>query len=481
MKKGGKRAKKIRHAVEAGIRRWPRARAWSPARSERQAFLDAIRTIGDPVTDPLIAQVFAAEGHEGLRRLNKWFLQAHNPDPWMLKRLPQPIRAFLEAPVGYPAWVDQERIEQAYEMFLKWGMQVLLLLFMKALPQFFANEGASQVFYQTKAFAKDKQALLRFVIEMIQLLIDVMEPGNLTDGIWRYDIPDQVIEPADAQLPTGPEPRPRRKPAGAGSKGRGVLALQKLRLHHSIIRFYLLNPVHSEPWKPAWGTPINQEDLVASMLAFTLYNIEGFKKLDLKLTEHEQETTLMMWKMICFLLGLDERLQPANLAEAQVLLKTIEARQSGPCVAGTALTRQLIDVMRGFLPFFIKNVPVILTRYLVDRSYLKRLKVPRTFGPSWLSMSIVVVLLSVFRFYNWAIGRFFPGLQVFILEKSYTFLTRRLFPHFIRGASRSEGRHGTRGAFRLPGWTQDPRGQGASVREARMWRHGRKKKAAPSS
>ena len=463
MKKGGKRAKKIRHAVEAGIRRWPRTKTWAPARSERQAFLDAMRTIGDPVTDPLIAQAFAAEGHDGLRRLNKWF---------------------LEAPVGYPAWVDEQRIEQAHAMFIKWGMQVLLLLFTKALPQFFANEGASQVFYQTKAFAKDTQALLRFVVEVIQLLIDVMEPGGLVDGAWKYDVPEQVIEPADAVSESkqiGPVGAGVPEPAGGPRKGHGVLALQKLRLHHSIVRFYLLNPVHSEPWNPAWGTPINQEDLAASMLAFTLYNIGGFKKLNLKLSEHEQETTLMMWKMICFLLGLDYRLQPANLAEAEVLLKTIEERQSGPWVAGTALTRQLLDVIRGFLPFFIKNVPVILTRYLVDRSYLKRLKVPRTFGPSWFSMSIVVVLLSVFRFYNWAVGRFFPRLRVLLLEKSYNFLARRLFPRFIGGASRSGGRHGQRGEFRLPGWTTDPRGQGGSVREARMWQHGRKKKTTPSS
>lgn len=443
MNNDGKREQKIRRASQTGIRRWVGGQAL--ASPERQAFLDAMRKVGDPVTDPMIEAIFASEGNEGLKKLNQ-FLQ--HWDAPITDEVPQSIRAFLEAPVKYPDWVDMDQVEQAPKMFVKWGMQALLTLFLKSLPQYFSNEGAAHVFYRDKVFDKENEVLKRFIIEVIQLIIDVMEPGSL------------MVEP---------------------KKGVGVLALQKLRLHHSIIRHHILHPVHADPWNlAAWGTPINQEDLAGASVAFTVYNLEGFKKLDLKLTEQEKDVTLMIWKIICFHLGLDERLQPADRAEAEVLLRAIEERQSRSSEAGTTLIRQLLNIIRGFLPFPIKNVPILLMRYLVDRRYIKLMKIPRTFGLSWFSMSLVVLLVSVFRLYNWLIGRFFPRLQVFILEKSYKFLTRRLFPRFIKGVTQAEGRHGNRGAFRLPGWTEDPQRKGVSVKDAKMWQQGRKKSALPS-
>src|SRR6185295_8562568 len=99
--------------------------------------------------------------------------------------------------------------------------------FLRSFAQVFANANAARVFYQADIF--NPNTLERFIIEAAQLIFDVVLPGSL-----------------------------RVKP----EKGKGVIAVQKLRLHHSLIRFYLLKSPSVEPWNSAaWGVPINQEDM----------------------------------------------------------------------------------------------------------------------------------------------------------------------------------------------------------------------------
>ena len=66
MNNGDKRAQKIHRVSQTGLRRWFRRGGQPPASPERQAFLDAMRKVGDPVTDPMIDAVFASEGYEGI-------------------------------------------------------------------------------------------------------------------------------------------------------------------------------------------------------------------------------------------------------------------------------------------------------------------------------------------------------------------------------------------------------------------------------
>jgi len=316
-------------------------------------FLNAMRQVGDPLGDALVEETFTTQGMEGLKRLNK-FLQNTNdwPPP---DDLAPGVRKFFNAAVHYPPWVDMKQILQADLLFFHHPLQTLLVTFLRSFAQVFANANAARVFYQADIF--NPNTLERFIIEAAQLIFDVVLPGSL-----------------------------RVKP----EKGKGVIAVQKLRLHHSLIRFYLLKSPSVEPWNSAaWGVPINQEDMTFGVLAFALWNLSGFEKLRLYLTAEEQEATLMLWKVIGFLLGQREDLQPANLAEAERLFALICERQIRPSDQGTSLVRQLLNVIKGFLPWILRGLPVVVMRFLMDPFFVVLLRVPR----AWSLAALLIKLL----------------------------------------------------------------------------------------
>ena len=362
---------------------------WTPA------FLDSMRQVGDPVTDELIADVFASGGERALTELNRFCQTFTAP---VTDRVPQAVRDFLAAKVEYPEWVDLDKFEQSVKLFYTAPVETILVLFLKSFSQLFADAAVSMVFYRSDLF--NPRTINRFLIEIAQLIFDVMQPHGLS------------VEP---------------------EKSQGVVALEKLRLHHSIIRHQVLIHHTLPPWDPALGVPINQEDLAFGSLALAIYGLDGFKKVDVELTPEQQELSLLIWKIVGFHLGQDERLQPANVAEAREMLAIIGQRQFRSSDAGTILTRKLIGAVETFVPFPLKAVPVFMMRYLMDREFIVLLKVPRAHGWWWLAW-LVFVFLKVF----------IKELQIFKR------ILGRLSGELLEGLAIAKGRQGQRGQFRIP-------------------------------
>ena len=365
---------------------------WSPS------FLDSMREIGDPVTDPMIAEVLASEGEIGLIKLNDFLQTWEAPINDDVSPI---VREFLEAPVVYPEWVDHDLINQASELFKDHGPQMLLILMMKSLPQYMANPIMAATFATIDLSSRGTVA--RFIVEVCQLIIDVLTFGNLK------------TEP---------------------TKANGIITLQKLRLHHSIIRHWIVSS-DTLNWDPAMGVPINQEDFAGSVVAFTIYDLEGFEKVNLTLTQEEKESTLHIWKVMGFLLGMDERFQPADMAEAQVLLETISKRLYKHSSHGVDMMAELLKVIRGFIPRPFKGIPLLLMRYLMAPPFIKILEVPRPRGITW-----------------------FFGLVFNMFNRQLIAIYNRIFdfagPRVITGITKARAvRHGDRGEFRLlPQWTK---------------------------
>jgi hypothetical protein len=386
-------------------------------------FLDEMRKKADPVGDALIEDTYRTQGLAGLTLLNEFLQNIGKPpdlndlkallqntgtaaDGKRLKALnallqpgewpPSPyltegVQRFFNDPVEYPDWVDWDRIGEADKLFRQHPFETLLVLFLRSFPQVFANTSAALAFYQMDIFKPG--SLKRFMIETAQLIVDVVFPLNLKP----------VKYPG---IPWGPGKFIRN--------GFGVIALQKLRLHHSLTRFRLHPPEgvpsKGEPWDTATaGEPINQEDMAFGVLAFAIWNLGGFEKLHLELTEEEQEATLMLWKVCGFLLGLEEDLQVANVAEGKQLLKEIVRRQARSSKEGISLVRQLLDVADSFLPPCLHGLPALFARFLMDPVFVVMLKVPR---PRGLASKVVRFLgLAAHELSPLLARRFVLGLQ----------------------------------------------------------------------
>jgi hypothetical protein len=152
----------------------------------------------------------------------------------------------------------------------------------------------------------------RRVTEVLQFLVDIMQPGGLTTG-----------------------------------GGRGVRSIQKVRLMHAAVRRLA---AASPSWKPEWNLPVNQEDLLLTLISFSWVVLDGLDKLGVSIASADQEAYLHCWLVVGFLLGIQETLLPGDVARAREVGETIARRQFGPSPDGQALTKALRDVVDSALP-----------------------------------------------------------------------------------------------------------------------------------
>lgn len=138
-----------------------------------------------------------------------------------------------------------------------------------------------------------------------------------------------------------------RPGAFQGAK-QAFLVCAKVRLIHAFSRYFIR--MHARDWDPAFGQPINQEDLIGTNLAFSLMVLRGFRKMGVKLTEEETSTVLSYWHWVGQLMGLDVDYWPTNSKEAFELERLIRKRHLNYSKAGETLTRALIDFYEESIP-----------------------------------------------------------------------------------------------------------------------------------
>jgi hypothetical protein len=168
----------------------------------------------------------------------------------------------------------------------------------------------------------------RRVTEVLQFLVDIMQPGGLTSG-----------------------------------EGRGRRSIQKVRLMHAAVRRL---SAASPSWKPEWGVPVNQEDLLLTLISFSWVVLDGLEKLGVSVSPTDQEAYLHCWLVVGSLLGISETLLPGDVARARDVGETIARRRFGPSPEGQALTKALLDLVDSTLPGDVfRHVAPLLIRLFV--------------------------------------------------------------------------------------------------------------------
>ena len=97
-------------------------------------------------------------------------------------------------------------------------------------------------------------------------------------------------------------------------KGAGLKTIFIVRLIHAHARCTILK---SKEWENKdWGIPLNQWDMLATNLGFSIVFAEGLKMLGLAPTKEEMKGLLHFWKYTGYLLGIPEALLPNTEEEA---------------------------------------------------------------------------------------------------------------------------------------------------------------------
>lgn len=256
--------------------------------------------------------------------------------------------------VSLPGWADEDQLRRGQAFFRDFGLEIAASLFSAALPTSYTATRGATVLTRTADLVSNAE---RRIAETGQMLLDVMAAQ-------------------DESLP------PLSPDTFAYKAARGV------RLFHAAVRYWMLNDPEKKWDVKLLGVPINQEDLLGTLAAFTVVVIESLEKMGVSVDERQRDAYLHLWLVVGHFMGIDYELllpsgfpadeQPLAYADVRRLRDEIFRRNAAESPEGRILMRALIDAMERSMPPLLKELPRALTRYLIGTEYADMLDVPST-------------------------------------------------------------------------------------------------------
>jgi hypothetical protein len=299
--------------------------------------LDRLRFVGDPEPDRIMAELARSGQIDSVNHILRQLIDNAQPIP---AELPDNIQFWLQDMAQVPAWVDRERIERATRFFTEHGMAITLLLSTSGLVGCYAAQKGVKVLTFTYRLGQNPY---HRIAETGQFVLSAFAPG----GLFEH--------------------------------GRGLLATLKVRLMHAAIRHLIQQ---SGRWDQAGlGVPINQEDLLGTLMVFSYGIIWGLRELGTSVSDQEAEDYLYAWRVIGTMLGIDPTVMPANSEESHQLALLIAQRNHGPSTEGVEMTRALLQMHADLIPgtMFDGIVPALIRKTIGDQ-LADWLEIPRS---SW--------------------------------------------------------------------------------------------------
>jgi len=191
------------------------------------------------------------------------------------------------------------QLQSGQAVFHKYTAEILGMLGFYSLPYCYAGAKGARVLYLSKKIKENPEKRL---IETGQFVFDVSEKDAFTSG------------------------------------GKALVSIARVRLMHAAARFYSTEKIQDE-------VAVNQEDLLATMLSFSLISIRGLRKTGIDLTKQESLHFIQMWNDIGLLLGINPELIPNSINEASAIERLIRKRQFKFSHEGKELTDSLLNYL----------------------------------------------------------------------------------------------------------------------------------------
>ena len=278
-------------------------------------FLEGLRREGDPPADTAVTMFFETLDAAGP---GLYPLLVRTTGTELDDEQAPGVAPFARALEPWPAWADAALVKRGQEVFGDWGMQLASGLFMASLPMTYACAKGAEPLVRTARITSNPK---RRFLETGQMIIDAMSPNALAPG------------------------------------ERGYRTVRHIRLMHAAVRHTLTHPqdierigvAPIEPWDPGLGVPLNQEDLLGCLLAFSVLGLRSLRQVGIRLKEEQIEAYVHAWNLVGYQIGVRADLLPLNHADATVVANRIFARQSVSSVAGKELTATALEAMQDLL------------------------------------------------------------------------------------------------------------------------------------
>lgn len=225
---------------------------------EKQEIADFIPRLfeTDQAADQVIREVYQAHG---FRQADQWIeelLAGKKPE------CPPSLTALVEQVLAIPSWVNPELLESGAALCRRSGSLGLMVLRNYCLMGGYESSAINKPLVFTGALKKGAAKRL-----------------TETTEFWVRIVGENAI--TDPQI--------------------GLKECLKIRLMHAYARVSILD---EGKWQEAdWGAPLNQWDMLATNLGFSIIFLDGLRKLGMKPTEHEVSGLFHFWKYVGYLLG----------------------------------------------------------------------------------------------------------------------------------------------------------------------------------
>jgi hypothetical protein len=311
--------------------------------------LDRMRREADPLADAVAADVIGARSggasstHSAGRSAFAEWTGISGAIP---RGLHDEIDRYLDQTGHVPDWHDAELVARGEVVYGAYGPECMIVLLLRSLPAGYVQAHIASTLHSTARMTEESGSLgqlTRRVLETLQFLIYVMAPRGLQAG------------------------------------GVGIQAAQRVRLIHAAIRTYTTRAPSYDPTGPA---PINQEELLMTMLTFSVLVVDGLRSLGVTLEPADEDGILHMWRLVGHQMGIREEYMPTDMADARAMWEVIYRRNWGPTPEGVELTSALLDYVRSITPWrVLRFAPGLLLRYLNGQPLSRELGVRSLIQP----------------------------------------------------------------------------------------------------
>jgi len=249
---------------------------------------------------------------------------------------------------------NPDKILAGQYFFQRHADMILPILGFYSLPYCYAGANGVRVLYASKKIKEEPQKRL---LETAQFVFDVCQPG--------------------AFLP----------------EGSGYVSIVKVRLMHAAARYYSSRQITDE-------VPVNQEDMLGTLLSFSLLVIRGLKKSGCSIRPNDAENYMYLWNEIGGLMGVRKELIPTSTREASVIERSIRKKEFAPSKEGKELTDILISSMKQQPDFPGMLNPADLMYYFLEEDLSQILGIkPSAFILQGL-VSVGLRLQNLFKTYS---------------------------------------------------------------------------------
>ncbi|KAI9023385.1 hypothetical protein DFJ74DRAFT_668950 [Hyaloraphidium curvatum] len=349
--------------------------AWKPEWSKFNVppgVLEKLRNVGDGPADDLLADLDLESGRDILDLIEE---AATNGTSDAAKQFWQSVQSA-------PAWIDWEIVGRAQEdVFWQFAGPMLMLLLHFSLIVGVSAPKVNRVLVSTGYLTKPGERTFKRLLETTAWLAAIMEPDAL-------------------------------RPMGSGWK-----ACLRVRFLHAHVRLRLRKLAQKRPDlydEASFGVPINQEDMAATILAFSVGPIAGLQRMGLAVSATQREDYCHLWRYVAWLMGVQDVCNPCNsFPKASAWAMSIVRHISQPDESSRLITDALLkscaaaayarepkyseDAWLGFLHE--------LTRIVVGDEYAVAVGVPLrtdfwTSWSAWLLCKYYVVSAGYLSYYS---------------------------------------------------------------------------------